>query len=168
MTAPQPDTPLDALRQEIDAIDGQILALLIRRFAATDKVKASKTSDGSLSSSPLRPAREAIMLRRLIAEDFDRVFTQVDLIAGPVSPTVAWNLGEILDDPVRNYLADLYTLGASLAGLPGMSVPAGFGDRGRPVGLQLIAPRLAESRLLAAADRFQQATDWHLRRPEAV
>lgn len=111
---------------------------------------------------------QAQKLRRLIAEDFDTAFTQVDLIAGPVSPTVAWNLGEILDDPVRNYLADLYTLGASLAGLPGMSVPAGFGDRGRPVGLQLIAPRLAESRLLAAADRFQQATDWHLRRPEAV
>jgi aspartyl-tRNA(Asn)/glutamyl-tRNA(Gln) amidotransferase subunit A len=111
---------------------------------------------------------QAQKLRRLIAEDFDAAFSQVDLIAGPVSPTVAWNLGEIVDDPVRNYLADLYTLGASLAGLPGMSVPAGFGERGRPVGLQLIGPRLAESRLLAAADRFQQATDWHLRRPEAA
>jgi aspartyl-tRNA(Asn)/glutamyl-tRNA(Gln) amidotransferase subunit A len=108
---------------------------------------------------------QAQKLRRLIAEDFDSAFARVDLIAGPVAPTVAWNLGEIVDDPVRNYLADLYTLGASLAGLPGMSVPAGFGAGARPVGLQLIAPRLAESRLLAAADRFQQATDWHRRRP---
>jgi aspartyl-tRNA(Asn)/glutamyl-tRNA(Gln) amidotransferase subunit A len=68
---------------------------------------------------------------------------------------------------LRDYLADVYTLGASLAGLPGLSMPAGFGERGRPVGLQLIADRLAESRLLAVADRFQQATDWHRRRPAA-
>jgi len=109
--------------------------------------------------------RQAQKLRRLIADDFDAAFGQVDLLAGPVAPTVAWDLGEIVDDPVRNYLADVYTLGASLAGLPGLSMPAGPGDRGRPVGLQLIGPRLAEARLLAVADRFQQATDWHLRRP---
>jgi aspartyl-tRNA(Asn)/glutamyl-tRNA(Gln) amidotransferase subunit A len=108
---------------------------------------------------------QAQKLRRLIADDFAAAFEQVDAIAGPVSPTVAWNVGEIVDDPVRNYLADVYTLGASLAGLPGLSMPTGFGDRGRPVGLQLIGPRFAESRLLAIADRFQQATDWHLRRP---
>ncbi|MFZ9405477.1 MAG: Asp-tRNA(Asn)/Glu-tRNA(Gln) amidotransferase subunit GatA [Burkholderiaceae bacterium] len=111
---------------------------------------------------------QAQKLRRLIAQDFDAAFERVDLIAGPVAPTVAWNLGEIVDDPVRNYLADLYTLGASLAGLPGMSVPAGFGEGSRPVGLQLIAPRMAESRLLAAADRFQRATDWHRHRPAGV
>ena len=108
---------------------------------------------------------QAQKLRRLIAEDFSAAFTQVDVIAGPVSPVVAWNLGEIVDDPVRNYLADVYTLGASLAGLPGLSMPAGFGESNRPVGLQLIGERFAESRLLAVADRFQQATDWHLRRP---
>ena len=108
---------------------------------------------------------QAQKLRRLIAEDFATAFTQVDVIAGPVSPTAAWNLGEIVDDPVRNYLADIYTLGASLAGLPGLSMPAGFNDAHRPVGLQLIGPRFAESRLLAVADRFQNATDWHLRRP---
>jgi aspartyl-tRNA(Asn)/glutamyl-tRNA(Gln) amidotransferase subunit A len=108
---------------------------------------------------------QAQKLRRLIAEDFATAFTQVDVIAGPVSPTAAWNLGEIVNDPVRNYLADIYTLGASLAGLPGLSMPAGLNDARRPVGLQLIGPRFAESRLLAVADRFQQATDWHLRRP---
>ena len=110
---------------------------------------------------------QAQKLRRLIAEDFATAFTQVDVIAGPVSPTAAWNLGEIVDDPVRNYLADIYTLGASLAGLPGLSMPAGFNDVQRPVGLQLIGPRFAETRLLAVADRFQHATDWHLRRPPA-
>jgi aspartyl-tRNA(Asn)/glutamyl-tRNA(Gln) amidotransferase subunit A len=108
---------------------------------------------------------QAQKLRRMIAEEFDAAFVRVDLLAGPVSPTVAWDLGAILDDPVRNYLADVYTLGASLAGLPGMSVPAGFGERGRPVGMQLIGPRLSEARLLAVADRYQQATDWHRRRP---
>jgi len=108
---------------------------------------------------------QAQKLRRLIAEDFAAAFAGVDVIAGPVSPTVAWDIGEIADDPVRNYLADVYTLGASLAGLPGLSMPAGFGVRGRPVGLQLIGDRFAESRLLAVADRFQRATDWHLRRP---
>jgi len=108
---------------------------------------------------------QAQKLRRLIADDFDAAFGQVDLLAGPVSPTVAWNLGEIIDDPVRNYLADVYTLGASLAGLPGLSMPVGPGAGGRPVGLQLIGPRLAETRLLTVADRYQQATDWHLQRP---
>ena len=110
---------------------------------------------------------QAQKLRRLIAEDFDAAFAHVDLIAGPVSPTVAWNLGEKGDDPVSSYLADIYTLGASLAGLPGLSMPVGFGVGGRPVGLQLIGPRLAESQLLGVAHRFQLSSDWHLRRPPA-
>ena len=108
---------------------------------------------------------QAQKLRRLIADDFRRAFESVDLIAGPVSPTVAWDIGAIVDDPVANYLADIYTLPASLAGLPGMSVPAGFGQGGRPVGLQLIGRWFDEVRVLNAAHRFQQATDWHLRRP---
>ncbi len=108
---------------------------------------------------------QAQKLRRLVADDFRRVFETVDLVAGPVAPTVAWDIGAIVDDPVANYLGDIYTLPASLAGLPGMSVPAGFGQGGRPVGLQLIGQWFDEARLLNAAHRFQQATDWHLRRP---
>jgi aspartyl-tRNA(Asn)/glutamyl-tRNA(Gln) amidotransferase subunit A len=108
---------------------------------------------------------QAQKLRRLISDDFRAAFGQVDVLAGPVSPTVAWDIGEIADDPVRNYLADVYTLSTSLAGLPGMSVPVGFGDRGRPVGLQLIGDRFGEAGLLSVAHRFQQATDWHLRQP---
>ncbi len=111
---------------------------------------------------------QAQKLRRLIAQDFRQAFGQVDLIAGPVSPTVAWNIGERFDDPVRNYLADIYTLPASLAGLPGMSVPVGFGEGGRPVGLQLIGDYFTEARLLGAAHRFQSVTDWHTRRPPAA
>jgi aspartyl-tRNA(Asn)/glutamyl-tRNA(Gln) amidotransferase subunit A len=110
---------------------------------------------------------QAQKLRRLIADDFTAAFASVDVIAGPVAPTVAWDLGDHSSDPVRDYLADVYTLGASLAGLPGLSMPAGFGAKDRPVGLQLVADRFGESRLLAVADRFQQATDWHLRRPAA-
>jgi aspartyl-tRNA(Asn)/glutamyl-tRNA(Gln) amidotransferase subunit A len=108
---------------------------------------------------------QAQKLRRLIADDFAAAFASVDLIAGPVSPTVAWNLGERDDDPVRNYLADIFTLPASLAGLPGLSMPAGFGAQGRPVGLQLVGRLFDEARLLNVAHRFQQRTDWHRRRP---
>ncbi|MCY1293889.1 Glutamyl-tRNA(Gln) amidotransferase subunit A [compost metagenome] len=84
---------------------------------------------------------------------------------GPVAPTVAWKLGEKTSDPVQMYLADIFTLSTSLAGLPGMSVPCGFGDGNMPVGLQLIGNYFDEARLLQAAHAFQQATDWHLRRP---
>ncbi len=108
---------------------------------------------------------QAQKLRRLIADDFRLAFENIDLIAGPVAPSVAWNVGERIDDPVRNYLADIYTLPASLAGLPALSVPAGFGEGGRPVGMQLIGRWLDEARLLDVAYRFQQVTDWHLRAP---
>ncbi|GAP36417.1 Asp-tRNA(Asn)/Glu-tRNA(Gln) amidotransferase subunit GatA [Piscinibacter sakaiensis] len=108
---------------------------------------------------------QAQKLRRMIADDFQACFAHCDLIAGPVTPTVAWALGDKADDPVKNYLADIFTLPASLAGLPGMSLPAGFGEHGLPVGLQLIGNYFDEGRLLHAAHAFQQATDWHRRAP---
>ncbi len=108
---------------------------------------------------------QAQKLRRMIADDFQACFTQCDLIAGPVAPTVAWKLGEKSSDPVANYLADIFTLPASLAGLPGMSLPAGFGEGAMPVGLQLIGNYFEEGALLQAAHAFQQATDWHARAP---
>ena len=111
---------------------------------------------------------QALKLRRRIAEEFAHCFEQVDVIAGPVAPATAWKLGERSDDPVSNYLADVYTLPASLAGLPGLSMPAGFGADGMPVGLQLIGNHFTEARLLAVAHRYQQATDWHLRLPEVA
>ena len=103
----------------------------------------------------------------LIADDFQAAFQQCDLIAGPVAPSVAPQLGA-QTDPVSSYLADIYTLPASLAGLPGMSVPAGFGGAGLPVGLQLIGNHFQEGRLLNAAHQLQLATDHHLRRPEGL
>jgi aspartyl-tRNA(Asn)/glutamyl-tRNA(Gln) amidotransferase subunit A len=109
---------------------------------------------------------QAQKLRRMIADDFQACFQRCDLIAGPVAPTVAWTLGDQDDDPVKAYLADIFTLPASLAGLPGMSLPAGFGEHGMPVGLQLIGNYFDEARLLHAAHAFQQATDWHRRAPE--
>ncbi|MBC9072914.1 Asp-tRNA(Asn)/Glu-tRNA(Gln) amidotransferase subunit GatA [Thauera sp. CAU 1555] len=108
---------------------------------------------------------KAQKLRRLIAEDFRAAFTQCDVIAGPTSPTTAWAIGEKSDDPVQMYLSDIYTIAVNLAGLPGLSHPAGFGADGLPVGLQLIGDYFAENRLLNAAHRYQQATDWHARRP---
>ena len=111
---------------------------------------------------------QAQKIRRMIADDFQQAFAQCDVIAGPVAPTVAWKIGERSDDPVANYLADIFTLPGSLAGLPGMSLPAGFGEAGMPVGLQLIGNYFGEAKLLNAAHRFQQATDFHLRRPEGI
>ncbi|MFZ3141459.1 Asp-tRNA(Asn)/Glu-tRNA(Gln) amidotransferase subunit GatA [Polaromonas sp.] len=108
---------------------------------------------------------KAQKIRRLIAQDFQTAFAQCDMIAGPVSPTVAWKIGEKSDDPVASYLADIYTLSSSLAGLPGMSVPAGFGAGGMPVGLQLIGNYFKEAQLLGAAHQFQLATDWHTLAP---
>jgi len=110
---------------------------------------------------------QAQKIRRMIADDFQACFQQCDLIAGPVAPTVAWKLGEQGDDPVKAYLADIFTLPGSLAGLPGMSVPAGLGDGGMPVGLQLLGNYFAEGALLHAAHALQQATDFHLQRPKA-
>ena len=108
---------------------------------------------------------KAQKLRRLIARDFAAAFEQCDLIAGPVSPTVAFGIGEKSDDPVQMYLSDIYTIAVNLAGLPALSHPAGFGAGGLPVGLQLIGNYFGEARLLGSAHQFQQATDWHLRAP---
>jgi aspartyl-tRNA(Asn)/glutamyl-tRNA(Gln) amidotransferase subunit A len=110
---------------------------------------------------------QAQKLRRMIADDFQAAFQMCDVIAGPVAPSVARAIGS-QTDPVAEYLADIFTLPASLAGLPGMSVPAGFGDHGLPVGLQLIGNYWQEAALLHTAHAFQQATDWHLRAPASL
>lgn len=109
--------------------------------------------------------RKAQQTRRLIANDFRRVFDTVDLIASPTTQGPAFRLGEKVDDPVTMYLNDIYTIPANLAGIPGISVPCGFSG-GLPVGLQLLAPWFAEQRLFDAAHAYQQVTDWHQRRPE--
>jgi aspartyl-tRNA(Asn)/glutamyl-tRNA(Gln) amidotransferase subunit A len=111
---------------------------------------------------------QAQKIRRMIADDFQQAFTQCDVIAGPVAPTVAWKLGDKSDDPVANYLADIFTLPASLAGLPGMSLPVGLGAGGMPVGLQLIGNYLQEAQLLNVAHQFQLATHWHSAKPQGV
>jgi aspartyl-tRNA(Asn)/glutamyl-tRNA(Gln) amidotransferase subunit A len=108
---------------------------------------------------------QAQKIRRMIADDFQSAFTQCDVIAGPVAPTVAWKLGDKSDDPLANYLADIFTLPASLAGLPGMSIPVGFGDAGMPVGMQLMGNYLQEAQLLNVAHQFQLHTDHHVQTP---
>ena len=110
---------------------------------------------------------QAQRVRRLIGLDFQEAFKSCDFIMGPVAPTTAWDIGAKNNDPVAMYLEDIYTLGVSLAGLPGMSVPCGFGDGNMPVGLQIIGNYFDEGRMLAAAHQYQQVTDWHTRCPEA-
>ncbi|MCR4333069.1 MAG: Asp-tRNA(Asn)/Glu-tRNA(Gln) amidotransferase subunit GatA [Sulfuricaulis sp.] len=109
---------------------------------------------------------KAQKLRRLIAEDFRKAFESCDVIMGPTTPTTAFKIGEKSDDPVAMYLSDIYTISVNLAGLPGMSIPAGFAPDGLPVGLQLIGQYFNESRLLNIAHGYQQVTDWHKRIPK--
>ncbi len=108
---------------------------------------------------------QAQRVRRLIARDFAEAFKRCDVIAGPTSPTTAFRLGEKMDDPVRMYLNDIYTIPANLAGLPGMSIPCGFDAAGLPVGLQIVGNYFAEARMLGLAHQYQLATDWHRRIP---
>jgi aspartyl-tRNA(Asn)/glutamyl-tRNA(Gln) amidotransferase subunit A len=109
---------------------------------------------------------KALKVRRLIRQDYDKAFEQCDLIAGPVTTSPAFKIGEKADDPLAMYLVDLYTVSANLAGVGGISIPCGFSQSGLPIGLQLQAPPLAEEKLLRAAHQFQQATDWHTKRPK--
>ncbi|MFC5478078.1 Asp-tRNA(Asn)/Glu-tRNA(Gln) amidotransferase subunit GatA [Massilia suwonensis] len=116
---------------------------------------------------------QAQKIRRLIADDFQAAFAdKCDVIMGPVAPSVAWDAGSKTNDPVANYLADIFTLSTSLAGLPGMSIPCGFGEGEkngkRPVGLQIIGNYFSEAKLLNVAHQYQLATDWHQRAPEGV
>src|SRR6185312_2576866 len=108
---------------------------------------------------------KAQKVRRLISDDFRRAFTEVDVILGPTTPTPAFKIGEKTDDPVSMYLSDIYTIAVNLAGLPGMSIPAGFVNN-LPVGLQLVGNYFAEEKLLNVAHKYQQVTNWHLQIPK--
>ena len=109
---------------------------------------------------------KAQKIRRLIKNDFGQAFDQVDVIMGPTAPAASFKFGEKSRDPVSMYLSDIYTIAVNLAGLPGISIPAGFADK-LPVGLQIIGSHFSEARLLNVAHRFQQATDWHRKMPDA-
>lgn len=110
----------------------------------------------------------ALRVRRLIRQDFDAAFAGVDLIAGPVTPTAAFKIGEKTDDPLSMYLSDIYTISANLAGLPGLSIPCGFTSSGLPIGLQLLAAPWQEETILRAARMYERETDWHRRAPAMV
>lgn len=109
---------------------------------------------------------KAQKLRRLIAQDFKDAFKQCDVIMGPTTPAVAFDLGEKSSDPIQMYLSDIYTSAANLAGLPGMSIPVGFGDKMRPVGLHIIGDYFSEARMLNIAHQYQLITNWHQRAPD--
>ena len=116
---------------------------------------------------------KAQKVRTLIKQDFDRAFDQVDVIVGPTSPSTAFKIGEKVDDPLQMYLADVFTLAQALAGIPTISIPCGFandstlsGVEGLPVGLQVIGRAFDETRVLRVAYAYEQATDWHTRKPQ--
>jgi aspartyl-tRNA(Asn)/glutamyl-tRNA(Gln) amidotransferase subunit A len=107
---------------------------------------------------------KALKVRRLIRRDFDEAFGLCDVILTPIAPTPAFKIGEMADDPLAMYLSDIFTISANLAGVPGISLPAGFSTTGLPIGMQLLAPALQEERLLRVARMFERETDWHTRR----
>jgi aspartyl-tRNA(Asn)/glutamyl-tRNA(Gln) amidotransferase subunit A len=111
---------------------------------------------------------KAQKIRRLIARDYADAFKRCDVIMGPTAPSVAFEFGAKSEDPVQMYLNDIYTVAANLAGLPAMSIPCGFGDKGRPVGLQITGDYFAEAKMLRVAHQYQLATDWHARVPQGV
>jgi aspartyl-tRNA(Asn)/glutamyl-tRNA(Gln) amidotransferase subunit A len=111
---------------------------------------------------------QALKVRRLIRNDFDKAFQEVDILVGPTTPTAAFKFGEKTADPLAMYLSDIYTITTNLAGIPGLSIPCGLTKSGLPIGLQLMAPAFAEEKLLRTARVFEQATDWHLKRPGLV
>ena len=108
---------------------------------------------------------KALKVRRLIRRDFDRAFEKVDVIVGPVTPSAAFRIGELVDDPLAMYLTDIYTIGANLAGIPGISIPCGMSSGGLPIGLQILAPPFEEEHLLRTARMFERETHWHTMRP---
>jgi len=109
---------------------------------------------------------QAQKVRRLIARDFAEAFKRCDVILGPTAPTTAFAIGSKASDPVQMYMNDIFTVSAPLAGVPALSIPCGFDEKGLPVGLQLTGPHFSEARLIGAAHRYQQATDWHLKVPK--
>lgn len=109
--------------------------------------------------------KKAMQVRTLIREDFDQVFSKVDLLLTPTAPTTAFKLGEKADDPLELYLNDVFTVSANLAGIPGISVPCGFDKAGLPIGMQLMAPQWGEEQMLRAAHAYEQQHDWHTKRP---
>ena len=112
--------------------------------------------------------RKAQAARTCIRRDFERAFERCDVIVGPTSPTTAFPLAEKVDDPLRMYLSDVYTISANLAGIPGISVPCGLDEDQLPVGLQVMTPAFTEAKLLRIARMFEAATDWHTRKPALV
>ncbi len=156
-------------REKLDAMDTS----LVRMYRTTrsegfgDEVKRRIMLGSYALSAGYYDAYyvKALKVRRLIREDYDAAFNDVDLIVGPTTACPAFKLGEMNEDPLSMYLQDLYTVSANLAGIAGISVPCGFTSGGLPIGLQLQAPPFAEERLLRAAHMFQQATDWHTKKP---
>jgi aspartyl-tRNA(Asn)/glutamyl-tRNA(Gln) amidotransferase subunit A len=109
---------------------------------------------------------KALKVRRLIKEDFDNAFAACDAVLGPVSPTPAFKIGEKTSDPLAMYLSDIYTISANLAGIAGISIPCGFTSSGLPIGLQIMVAPFEEEKMLRIARMFENATDWHKRRPK--
>ena len=109
---------------------------------------------------------KALRVRRLIRNDFDEAFKKVDVIASPTSPNTAFKIGGLINDPLAMYLEDIYTISANLAGLPGISIPAGISKAGLPIGMQLVAAPFEEAKLLRAARMFEKETGWTAKRPK--
>jgi len=130
------------------------------------RILSAPTCSRTVTTTPTTSRRRKI--RRLIANDFAEAFKVCDLVLGPTTPTVAFKIGAKAADPVQMYLNDLYTIPANLAGLPGLSIPCGFGKDNLPVGLHIVGNYFTEAKMLNVAHQYQKATDWHKREPDGI
>jgi aspartyl-tRNA(Asn)/glutamyl-tRNA(Gln) amidotransferase subunit A len=160
--------PRNAAEEEIAPMIRMMMASRAEGFGAEVKRRIMLGTFALSAGYADQYYNQALKARRLIRNDFDAAFREVDVLLGPTSPTAAFRLGEKLSDPLAMYLSDVYTITANLAGIPGLSIPCGLTRTGLPIGLQLLAPAFAEETLLRTARVFERATDWHTRRPEMV
>ena len=158
-------SPSNAAEEEIAPMIRMMMASRAEGFGAEVKRRIMLGTFALSAGYADQYYNQALKVRRLIRNDFDAAFQDVDVLLGPTSPTAAFKLGEKMDDPLAMYLSDIYTITANLAGIPAISIPCGLTRSGLPIGLQLLAPAFAEETLLRTARVFERATDWHTRRP---
>ena len=159
-------SPRNAAEEELPPLIRMMMASRAEGFGAEVKRRIMLGTFALSAGYADQYYNQALKARRLIRNDFDAAFQEVDVLIGPTAPTAAFQLGEKTSDPLSMYLSDIYTITANLAGIPGLSIPCGRTKTGLPIGLQLLAPAFAEETLLRAARVFERATDWHTKRPE--
>lgn len=159
-------SPVDEAEKDLPALVRMMMATRAEGFGAEVKRRIMLGTYALSAGYADQYYNKALKVRRLIRNDFEAAFREVDFLIGPTTPTPAFKLGEKSANPLAMYLSDIYTITTNLAGIPGLSMPCGLTSEGLPIGLQLVGPAMSETALLQAARLFERETDWHTRRPQ--